>query len=178
MLAAGREELRDAPAEIVRSAVEKGWVDVGKAEGWLEKLKGGVTLKEGWPKYEVGLTRRGALVVRFSSANSGNIEREAQRLRDMGLEEGRYFSVKMPEEGRYGYVSILREGLAHAAWLSVYGSERQRELAADFVKYILERAKEKGEKVYEKVREIIGEGKARGSLTLKGFKERVEMGGR
>jgi hypothetical protein len=28
----------------------------------------------------------------------------------MGLEEGRHFTVKMPEEGRYGYVRILRGG--------------------------------------------------------------------
>ncbi len=55
----------------------------------------------------------------------------------MGLEEGVHFTVKMPEEGRYGYVRILKEGLAHAACLSVYGSGRQRELAAAFVNYIL-----------------------------------------
>ncbi|MFZ8809295.1 MAG: hypothetical protein ACO2PN_14475 [Pyrobaculum sp.] len=54
----------------------------------------------------------------------------------MGLEEGRHFTVKMPEEGRYCYVSILKEGLAYAAWLSVYGSGRLRELAAEFVNYI------------------------------------------
>jgi hypothetical protein len=29
----------------------------------------------------------------------------------------------MPEGGRDGYVYIRREGLAHAAWLSVHGSE-------------------------------------------------------
>jgi len=40
MLAAGREELRKALAEIVRKAVENGWVDKKKAEGWLEKLEG------------------------------------------------------------------------------------------------------------------------------------------
>jgi Fe2+ transport system protein FeoA len=50
--------------------------------------------------------------------------REAQRLREMGLMEGVHFSVKMPEEGRYGYVSILKEGLSYAAWISEYGSER------------------------------------------------------
>jgi hypothetical protein len=54
--------------------------------------------------------------------------------------------VKMPEGGRDGYVRILREGLAYAAWLSVHGSGRQRELAAEFVEYILQRAKEAGER--------------------------------
>jgi len=94
----------------------------------------------------------------------------------MGLEEGKHFTAKMPEEGRDGYVSILKEGLSYAAWLSVHGSGEQQRLAAEFVNYILQRAKKAGEEVYEKVREIIEEGKARGSLTLKGFEKKVEMG--
>jgi hypothetical protein len=69
-----------------------------------------------------------------------------------------YFTVKMPEEARDGYVSVLKEGLAYAAWFSVHGAEGQRELAADFVKYILERAREAGEEVYEKARKTIEEG--------------------
>ena len=79
----------------------------------------------------------------------------------MGLVEGRHFTVKMPEEGRYGYVLIHEEGLAYAAWLSVYGSGRQRELAADFVKYILKRAEEEGKEVYKKAQKIIEEGMSR-----------------
>jgi hypothetical protein len=177
ILAAGRVELRRALAEIVRKVVENGWVEAGKAEGWLKKLESGVTLKEGWPKYYVGL-KEGALVVRFASPNPASIEREVQRLRDMGLEEGKHFTVKMPEEGRDGYVSILKEGLAYAARLSVHGSGEQQKLAAEFVNYILQRAEEAGEEVYEKAREIIEEGKARGSLTLKGFEKKVEMGGK
>jgi hypothetical protein len=39
MLAAGREELRRALAEIRQKAVENGWVDAGKAEGWLESWR-------------------------------------------------------------------------------------------------------------------------------------------
>jgi hypothetical protein len=62
--------------------------------------------------------------------------------------------------------------------LSVYGSGRQLELAAEFVKYILRRAKEAGEEVYEKAKEIIEEGKARGSLRLEGFEKKVEVEGR
>jgi hypothetical protein len=177
-LAAGRRELRDALAEIVKNAAENGWVNAGKAEQWLEKLEGGITLKEGWPRYEVGLTRSGALVVRFTSPNPHSIGREAQWSREMGLEEGVHFTVKMPEGGRDGYVSIYRKGLEHAAWLSVHGSERQRELAAEFVEYILQRAKEEGDDVYEKAREIIEEGMSRGSLRLEGFEKRVEVGGR
>jgi hypothetical protein len=177
MLAAGREELRKALAELVRTARSKGWVDEKRAEGWLKKLEEGLTLREGWPRYEVVLAK-GALMVRFSSTNSGNIEREAQRLRAMGLEEGKHFTVKMPEGGKAGYVSILRKGLAYAAWLSVYGEGEQRELAAKFVEYILQRAEEAGKEVYEKAGEIIEEGKARGSLRLEGFEKEVEVNGR
>ncbi len=176
MLAAGHEELRKALAEIVRAAVERGWIDAGKAEGWLEKLEKGRVLKEGWPRYEVVLAK-GALMVRFSSTNSGNIEREAQRLKEMGLEEGKHFTVKMPEEGRYGYVSILRKGLERAAWLSVRGEGKQRDLAADFVEYILRRAWEAGKEVYEKAKEIIEEGKERSSLKLEGFEKEVKVNG-
>jgi hypothetical protein len=40
-LVAGDEKLRKALAEIVRKAVEKGWVDKKRAEGWLKKLESG-----------------------------------------------------------------------------------------------------------------------------------------
>jgi hypothetical protein len=140
-LAAGRKELRDALAEIVKTARGNGWVDEEKAKHWLDKLKRGRTVREGWPKYLVRL-KEGALEVRFSSPNPDSIEREAWRLGEVGLEEGRHFTVKMPEGGRLGYVRILREGLVYAAWLSVHGFGEQRRLAEDFISYILERAKE------------------------------------
>jgi hypothetical protein len=177
-LTAGYEKLREALAKIVREAVARGWVDAGNAEDWLKKLEKRRVLKEGWPKYYVGLSSGGALDVRFGSTNPGAIEREAQRLRDMGLVEGVHFSAKMPEGGKAGYVSVLKEGLAHAAWLSVHGSGKQQKLAAEFVEYILQRAGEAGEKVYEKAKEIVEEGKARGSLTLKGFEKKVEVDGK
>jgi hypothetical protein len=96
ILAAGREELRNALVEIVKRAVENGWVDAGKAESWLKKLESGRMLKEGWPKYQVGLVE-GALVVRYCSISPDSIQQEAQRLENMGLVEGVHFSVKMPE---------------------------------------------------------------------------------
>jgi len=160
-LATGRKEFRDAIVKIVEAARDNDWIDAEKAERWLEKLEKGLTLKEGWPKYEVRLTE-GALVVRFGSTNPDSIERERQRLKKMGLVEGEHFTVKMPEDGKKGYVYIRREGLAYAAWLSVHGSEKQQKLAADYVKYILERAKEEGKEVYEKVRKIVEEGMSRG----------------
>jgi surface antigen len=176
-LAVGHKELRDALAEIVRAAVKNGLVDAGKAERWLEKLERGRVLMEGWPKYHVGLVRSGALEVKYQSTNPDGIEREAQRLRDMGLVEGVHFSVKMPEGGK-GYVSILKEGLAYAAWLSVHGEGERQKLAAEFVEYILQRAREEGGDVYRKALEVVEEGRSWGSLTLRGFEGRVEVGGR
>jgi hypothetical protein len=177
MLAAGREELRNALAEIVRKAVERGWVDEKKAEFWLKKLERGRTVREGLPKYLVRLDK-GVLEVIFASPNPDSITRETQRLKEMGLVEDWHFTVKMPEEDRDGYVLILKEGLAHAARLSVRGEGEQRELAADFVEYILRRAEEEGDDVHEKAKKIIEEGKARGSLTLKGFEKEVEVNGK
>jgi len=178
MLAAGREELRKALTEIVRTAVEKERVDAGKAERWLEKLERGRVLKEGWPKYNVGLNK-GALEVRFGSPNPDSIKQEAQRLEKMGLTRGDHFTVRMPEEGRDGYVRILRESLAYAAWLSVYGKdEDQRKLAADFVERILRRAWEEGVDVYRKALEVVEEGRERGSQTLERFEKKVEVDGK
>jgi hypothetical protein len=178
MLAAGREELRKALAEIVREAAARGWVDEKKAEGWLEKLEEGRVLKEGWPKFLVRLSSSGALEIKYQSTNPNSIQREAQRLEKMGLKRSVHFSVKTPEGGKAGYVYIRREGLAYAAGLSENGSGKQRKLAAEFVEYILQRAEKAGDDVYEKAREIIEEGKARGSQTLKGFEKEVEVDGK
>jgi hypothetical protein len=176
-LVAGREELRKAIVEIVETALARGWVDEKKAGRWLDKLERRRMLRGGWPKYLVKL-KDGALMVRFGSTNPDSIEREAQRLKEMGLVEGKHFSVKMPEGGRDGYVSILKEGLGHAAWLSVHGSDKQRRLAAEFVEYILQRAEEKDDDVYEKAKEIVEAGRSRGSLTLRDFVRMVEVGDR
>jgi hypothetical protein len=77
-----------------------------------------------------------------------------------------------------GRVSILREGLERAAWLSVYGSGEQRRLAAKFVEYILQRAGKEGKDVYRKAEEIVKEGMSRGSLKLEGFEKKVEVNGK
>ena len=76
MLATGHEELRNALAEIVREAIARGWIDAGKAERWLKKLERGLTLMEGWPRYEVGLVKE-TLVVRYRSTNPDSIKQEA-----------------------------------------------------------------------------------------------------
>ena len=177
MLAAGRKELRDAVRKVVEEALEKGWVDEKKARRWLEKLEEGLTLREEWPKYK-GLARSGSLVVKYETTDPDNIVREVQRLKKMGLVEGVHFTVKVPKGGEKGYVSILRKGLERAAWLSVHGSGRQQELAAAFVEHILQRAKEAGEEVRKKAEEVVKEGRARGSQTLKDFEKKVEVNGK
>jgi len=178
MLAAGHERLRKALAEIVETARDKGWVDADKAERWLEKLESGRVLREGWPKYYVGLTNNGALVVEYRSTNPDSIKQVEQQLKQMGLEKDVHFTVKIPKDDTPGYVHILREGLVYAAWLSVHGSGEQQKLADEFVEYILRRAEEEGEDVYKKVLEIVNEGKSWGSLRLEGFEGRVEVDGK
>jgi len=176
-LAAGRKELRIALVKAVMRAVERGWVCEEKAGRWLKKLERGFTLKEGWPKYGVRLAE-GSLEIRYMSINPASIEREAQRLREVGLEEGRHFVVKMPRGGEAGFVRILREGLVYAAWLSMYGSAEQRKTAAEFVEYILGRAWDAGEDVYRKALAAVEEGKARGLFSLRDFEEEVSVDGR
>jgi hypothetical protein len=173
-LAAGRKELRKIIAEIVVAAVEKGWTNARRAERWLKKLERGRTLKKGWPKYHVGLARGGALVTIFSSPNSNSIKREARRLRKLGLEEGKHFTARMPEGGTAGYILILREGLVRVAKLSVRGEEKQKKSATEFIEYILQRAEEEGEEIHRKVEEVVEEGRARGSLTLKDIEKTVD----
>jgi hypothetical protein len=176
-LAAGRRELREAVAAVVKEALARGWADAGKAERWLRKLERGRTARRGWPKYRVGLVE-GALEVRYRSTSRGSIEREAKRLAEMGLKEGAHFTVKMPEGGKRGHVSILKGGLAYAAWLSAHGSGDQRRLAAEFVDYILQRAKEEGGDVHEKALEVVEAGRAVGSMRLADVRRvRVKAGG-
>ena len=79
ILAAAHKELRNAIAKIVRKAVESDWVDAGKAERWPEKLEGSLTLKEGWPRYNVR-PNDGALEVRYETTDPS-----AQRTRRGGL---------------------------------------------------------------------------------------------
>jgi hypothetical protein len=179
MLAAGREELRNALAEVVETARDKGRVDEKRTELWLKKLKEGLTLREGWPKFHVGLSSGGALVVRYETTNPDSIKQVAQRLREMGLEENEHYTVKMPGGGEKGYVSILKEGLAYAAWLSVNGKdEDQRKLAAALVELILQRAEKKGKDVYKKALEIVNWGRSWRSLKLEGFEKEVEVDGK
>ncbi len=96
-LAAGREELRKALAEIVKTARDSGWVDEKKARRWLEKLGRGVVAWEG-KKFEMRLVE-GALVVRFSSTSRKSVEDVVREFKAMGLEEDVHFAVRWSGEG-------------------------------------------------------------------------------
>jgi hypothetical protein len=175
-LAAASAELREAVAKAVREAAGAGLVPGARARRWLEALERGRTPPRG---YGLTLSRSGALMVRYISTNPDSIEREARRLREMELVEGLHFTVKMPEGGKAGYVSVLKEGLVYAAWLADGGAAGERQkLAADFVGRILEKAEARGGAVYEKVRRAVEAGRAVGSLRLFGMSKEVEVGGR
>jgi hypothetical protein len=167
MLAAGRVELRNAITEIVRKAVENGWVDEKKAEGWLEKLEGGVVAWKG-KKFEVRLVE-GALVVSFSSTNRESVEDVVREFKAMGLEEGVHFAVRW--SGGRGRVSLLAEGVRRLAWVSIHGEEGQRQRAAEFLKFLEAKARAKGEEVLRKLEALLEEGRSRGALRLVGLEK-------
>jgi PaRep2b protein. len=166
-LAAGREELRKALAEIVKTARDSGWVDEKKAEGWLEKLGRGVVAWEG-KKFEMRLVR-GALVVRFRSTNRESVEDVVREFKAMGLEEGVHFTVRWG--GGRGYVSLLAEGVRRLVWVSIHGEEGQRQRAAEFLKFLEAKARAKGGEVLRKLEALVKEGRSRGALRLVGLEK-------
>jgi len=117
VLAAGREELRKALAEIVKTARDNGWVDEKKARRWLEKLEKGMAAWEG-KKFMVRLVE-GALVVRFSSTSRESLEEAADAFKAMGLVEGLHFAVRWG--GGRGRVYLLAEGVRRLAWVPIHG---------------------------------------------------------
>jgi hypothetical protein len=177
-LASAEQELKRAVVKAVREAAEAGLVPEGRARRWLYALEGLEGARR--PLYGIVLTKKKGIMIRYFTTNLNNLEREAQRLREVGLVEGLHFSVRRPEGGRAGYISILKEGLIYAAWLSARGrDERQRRLAAEFVERILKRAEERGSAAYERIRKMIEKGKSIGSLKLSEVKDvEVEVRGR
>jgi hypothetical protein len=135
---------RKALAEIVREAVEDGWADVGKAERWLDELERGRAAREGWLKHNVELKDGGYHAIK-------PVEREIQQLKAMGLEEGRHFSAEMPEGDKEDN-AILEEILKRDAG-------GRRKLAAELAEHILQRARERGEAIHEKVLEVMEAGR-------------------
>jgi hypothetical protein len=165
MLAAGREELRKALAEIVKTARGNGWVDEKKARRWLEKLEKGVATWEG-KKFSIRLVE-GALEVRFNPTSRESVEKMAREFKAMGLKEGVHFTVKW--SGGRGRVSLLAEGVRRLAWVSVHGEEGQRQRAAEFLKFLEAKARAKGGEVLRKLEALLEEGRSRGALRLVGL---------
>jgi hypothetical protein len=165
VLAAGRKKLREALAEIVKTARDNGWVDEKKARRWLEKLEKGMATWEG-KKFMVRLVE-GALVVRFRSTSRESVEDVVREFKAMGLVEGVHFTVRWG--GGRGRVYLLAEGVRHLAWVSTYGEGEQRWRAAEFLKFLEERAKAKGAEVLRKLEALLEEGRSRGALRLVGL---------
>jgi hypothetical protein len=163
-LAAGCEELRKALAKVVETARDNDWVDERRAMRWLEKLEKGMTAWEG-KKFMVSLVK-GALVIRFSSTSRESVEEVAREFKAMGLEEGVHFTVKW--SGGRGSVYLLAEGVRRLAWVSIHGEEGQRRRAAEFLKFLEEKARAKGEEVLRKLEALLEEGRSRGTLRLVG----------
>jgi len=168
MLAAGREELRKALAEIVKTARGNGWVDEKKARRWLEKLEGGVAAWEG-KKFMVRLSGSGALEVSFRSTSRKSVEEVVREFKAMGLEEGVHFAVKWSEG--LGRVSLLAEGVRRLKWVSIHGEEGQRQRAAEFLKFLEAKARAKGGEVLRKLEALLEEGRSRGVLRLVGLEK-------
>jgi hypothetical protein len=103
-LAAGREELRKALADIVRKAVENGWMDASKAGRWLEKLEGGLTLWEGWPRYNVQLILKGR------REEGEKVYEKAKEIVEEGRVEGLPDAEGLREGGRSGRQKTQGEG--------------------------------------------------------------------
>jgi hypothetical protein len=165
MLAAGRKELRDAIRIVVEEALKNGWVDEKKAERWLEKLERGVVAWEG-KKFEMRHVS-GTLIVSFSSTSRESLEEVAGEFKAMGLVEGVHFTVRW--SGGRGRVYLLAEGVKRLAWLSIHGEEGQRQRAAEFLKFLKEKAEAKGGEVLRKLEALLEEGRSRGALRLVGL---------
>ncbi len=167
MLAAGRKELRDAVRKVVEETLKEGWVDEKKARRWLEKLEKGMAAWEE-KKFEMRHAS-GTLIVRFSSTSRESLEEVAGEFKTVGLVEGVHFTVRWG--GGRGRVYLLAEGVRRLAWISVHGEEGQRRRAAEFLKFLEEKARAKGGEVLIKLEALVEEGKGRGALRLVGLEK-------
>ena len=67
----------------------------------------------------------------------------------------------------------MAEGVRRLAWVSIHGEGEQRRRAAEFLKFLEEKARAKGEEVFRKLNALVEEGRSRGALRLVG----LERGG-
>ena len=64
---------------------------------------------------------------------------------------------------------LLVEGVRRLAWLSRHGEGEQRRRAAEFLKFLEEKARAKGGEVLRKLEALLEEGRSRGALRLVGL---------
>ncbi len=169
--------LRDALASAVEKAAEKGLVEREKAERWIEKLREGVTITEDKPKFAIHITNTGGLNIRYTTSSAQQLVKYAETLKGLGLEVGVHFTVKEPKDGERGTLAITIEGVKKLAELSIYAEgETTRKEAAEWVEHLLARARESGGKeAAERLKELVEEGRARGSYMLTGLRREVEI---
>jgi hypothetical protein len=91
----------------------------------------------------------------------------------MGLEEGRHFTVKMPEEGRYGYILIHEEGFGVRRLALCIRLWEAKGAGGGVHKLHTPEGEGGGRRCIQEGLEGLEEGKARGFLTLKGFEKEV-----
>ncbi len=91
----------------------------------------------------------------------------AREFKAVGLVEGVHFAVRWSEG--LGRVSLLAEGVRRLAWLSRHGEEGQRQRAAEFLKFLEEKARARGGEVLRKLEALVEEGRSRGVLRLVGL---------
>jgi hypothetical protein len=68
-------------------------------------------------------------------------------------------------------VYLLAEGVRRLKWISVHGEGEQRWRAAEFLKFLEEKARAKGEEVLGKLEALLEEGRSRGALRLVGLEK-------
>jgi len=170
---------REAIAKAVEEAAEKGLVEAEKAKRWAEKLREGVTTAEDKPKFKIQITNRGALDIVYETTSAENLDRYAEELKGLGLEEGVHLVRREPEGGKPGALRITAEGVKKLAELSHHAEDAEKRLkASEWLNHLLARAGESGgEEARRRVEELVEEGAARGVLTLTGLRQEVEVDG-